>query len=171
MSRALCSDVVLTLYPLSHVPDIRALCSDVLAQGFDTLILSDIPGESVSVDIHSWREMAAGERLLANLTAFLALERQLERVSEEQTERLTPGERALHVGLRDMLGQVSALRGQLEQLGATLGLREGWKLEIGEGEEESVFERKVRGYRVLRELSGWAVRGVRDLRKIKRERM
>ncbi|KAM8924429.1 ciliary neurotrophic factor [Pelodytes ibericus] len=141
----------------------------VQVQGFDNF---DMPRESASMEVGDWAEMAPEERLLANLTAFLTLERQLQRVVEDQKELLHPRENFLHGGLRTLLGQVAALREQLEEIAVSLGMLKEWSSDIDEveGEESSIFERKVRGYRVLRELSVWAVRSVRDLRKLKRER-
>lgn len=120
---------------------------------------------------NSWMEMAMEERLLANITAYIKLERRLMQVVEEQAENLLYAERDLHGGLHDLLEQVTALRAQLEYLGTSMGLQ----MESAEGtdevdrESESMFERKVRGYHVLRELSMWAMRSVRDFRKLQRE--
>ncbi|XP_072280512.1 ciliary neurotrophic factor [Pyxicephalus adspersus] len=140
--------------------------------GFHSLPHFNIRGGSASMDLDSWMEMAMEERLLANITAYIKLERQLMKVIEEQTESLLHGEKDLHGGLHNLLQQVTTLRAQLEQLGTTMGL----KIESEEGIDEvdsesgSMFERKVRGYHVLRELSMWTVRSVRDLQKLQREK-
>ncbi|XP_063290862.1 ciliary neurotrophic factor isoform X1 [Pelobates fuscus] len=141
----------------------------VQTQGFANL---DIPRESASMDVVNWTEMTAEQRLLANLSAFLELERRLERVIEEQKELLHPQEHVLHGDLHNMLGQVAALREQLEQIGEIFGLNRGNSSDTdGMGVVGgSVFDKKVRGYKVLRELSVWSIRSVRDILKIQRER-
>lgn len=121
------------------------------------------------MDSDTWAEMAMEERLLANITAYLDLERRLMRVIEEQGDNLLQGEGELHSGLHGILRQVSALRSQLVHLGTTVGL----KKELDEDEVDrssgGAFETKIRGYHVLRELATWAVRSVRDVRKLQRE--
>uniref|UniRef100_A0A8C5WG26 Ciliary neurotrophic factor n=1 Tax=Leptobrachium leishanense TaxID=445787 RepID=A0A8C5WG26_9ANUR len=141
----------------------------VQIQGFDDL---DFSRESASVEIGNWTEMAAEERLIANLSAFLELERQLKRVVEEQKDLLHPREHVFHGDLHSLLGQVGALREHLEQIGSILGLCDQWSSDITEvgATGGSMFEKKVRGYKVLRDLSVWSVRSVRDLRKLQRER-
>ncbi|KAG8550354.1 hypothetical protein GDO81_026446 [Engystomops pustulosus] len=134
----------------------------------------EFAGGNASMDSDTWAEMAMEERLLANITAYLDLERRLIRVLEEQGDSLLQGDDgALHSGLHSILRQVSALRSQLEHLGTTVGLQK----ELEEEDKDEVdkvsggiFERKVRGYHVLRELGIWAVRSIRDLRKLQRER-
>ncbi|XP_018424477.1 PREDICTED: ciliary neurotrophic factor [Nanorana parkeri] len=139
--------------------------------GFHDLPHFDIHGGSASMGSDSWMKMAMEERLLANITAYIKLERRLTQVIEEQAESLLQGEGDLHGGLQNLMEQVSSLRAQLEYLGTTIGV----KMESDEGTDEfdgesgSMFERKVRGYHVLRELSMWAVRSVRDVRKLQRE--
>ncbi|CAI9535618.1 unnamed protein product [Staurois parvus] len=141
------------------------------AHGFDSLPHFDLQGGSASMSSEGWMEMAMEERLLANITAYIKLERRLMQVIEEQAESLLHGERDLHGGLQNLLEQVTALRTQLEHLGTTMGLSMESDEGIDEVDRESgtMFERKVRGYHVLRELSMWAVRSVRDLRKLQRE--
>ncbi|XP_075073381.1 ciliary neurotrophic factor [Mixophyes fleayi] len=144
----------------------------VEAHGFSNLTHFDLPGGSATMGSDSWTEMATEDRLLANITAYLVMEKQLMQVIEEQGESLLQGESGLHEGLQSMLRQVSALRAQLEHLGATMGLKKEWAGETDEVDSSSgsMFERKVRGYHLLNELSVWAVRSVRDLRKLQRER-
>lgn len=111
------------------------------------------------------------ERLLANITAYIKLERRLMQVIEEQAESLLHTDGDLHGGLQNLLEQVSALRAQLVYLGTTVGLT----MESDEGTDEvdgksgGVYERKVRGYHVLSDLYVWALRSVRDVRKLQKE--
>ncbi|XP_069609074.1 ciliary neurotrophic factor-like [Ranitomeya imitator] len=144
----------------------------VEAHGLHRLTHYDLPGGNSSVDSATWTEMAMEERLLANITTYLEFERRLIRVIEEQGDSLLQGEGALHSGLHSILAQVSALRSQLEQLGTEMGLKKEFEEEIDEMDSASggAFDRKVRGYHVLRELAIWAVRSIRDLRKLQRER-
>ncbi|XP_073453165.1 ciliary neurotrophic factor [Aquarana catesbeiana] len=140
------------------------------AHGLDSLSHFDLHG-SASMSSECWMNMAMEERMLANITAYIKLERRLMKVIEEQAESLLHEKRDLHGGLQNLLEQVTALRAQLENLGTTMGL----SIESDEGIDEvdrnsvPMFERKVRGYHVLRDLSTWAVRSVRDLRKLQKE--
>ncbi|XP_063814559.1 ciliary neurotrophic factor-like isoform X2 [Pseudophryne corroboree] len=144
--------------------------TEVETHGFNNMNF-DPPGGSATMGSGSWAEMATEERLLANISAYMVLEKQLMQVIAEQGESLLEEESDLHEGLRGMLMKVSALRAQLEHLGGTMGLKEC----AGDTDEVdrpsgSVFEMKVRGYHLLNELSVWAVRSLRDLRKLQRER-
>ncbi|XP_075698004.1 ciliary neurotrophic factor [Rhinoderma darwinii] len=140
--------------------------------GLHNLTHFDFPGGNASMDSDTWVEMAMEERLLANITAYLDFEKRLMRVIEEQGDSLLQGEGVLHSGLHNVLRQVSVLRSQLEHLGTTMGLKKELDEDIDEVDRASggVFEKKVRGYHVLRELAIWALRSVRDLRKLQRER-
>ncbi|KAM4033057.1 ciliary neurotrophic factor isoform 2-T2 [Anomaloglossus baeobatrachus] len=144
----------------------------VEAHGLHSLTHYDLPGGNSSMDSATWAEMAMEERLLANITAYFDFERRLMSVIEEQGDSLLQGEDDLHSSLHSILAQVSALRSQLEYLGTEMGLEK--TLEEGVDEMDSavggIFDRKVRGYHVLRELAIWAVRSIRDLRKLHRER-
>ncbi|KAM3914114.1 ciliary neurotrophic factor [Leptodactylus fuscus] len=144
----------------------------VEAHGLHSLTNFDFAGGNASMDSDTWAEMAMEERLLSNITAYLDLERRLIHVIEEQGDNLLQGEGDLHGGLHSILRQVSALRSQLEHLGTTMGLKKELDEDIDEVDRASggIFEKKVRGYHVLRELAIWAVRSIRDLRKLQRER-
>ncbi|XP_056387137.1 ciliary neurotrophic factor [Hyla sarda] len=144
----------------------------VEAHGLHNLTHFDFPGGNASMDSDMWAEMTMEERLRSNITAYLDFERRLMQVIEEQGDNLLQREGTLHSGLRGILRQVSALRCHLEHLGTTMGLEK----ELGKGIDEvdrssgGVFERKVRGYHVLRDLEVWALRSVRDIRKLQREK-
>lgn len=141
------------------------------AHGLDSLPHFDPHGGSASMSSEIWMNMAMENRMLANISAYINMEQRLMKVIEEQAESLLHGERDLHEGLQNLLEQVTALRAQLENLGTTMGL----SIESDEGIDEvdrnsvPMYERKVRGYHVLRDLSTWAVRSVRDLRKLQKE--
>ncbi|KAM9324244.1 ciliary neurotrophic factor [Gastrophryne carolinensis] len=118
-----------------------------------------------------WMEMAMEERMVANIGAYIKLERRLMQVIEEQAEHLLHEKGELHEALQNLLKQVMALRLQLEYLGANMGLNMSSEEGIDDVDTASggIFEKKVKGYHVLRELSVWAVRSVRDLRKLQKE--
>ncbi|XP_068111680.1 ciliary neurotrophic factor [Hyperolius riggenbachi] len=131
----------------------------------------DVPGGSASIGSANWLELAMEERLLANISAYINLEKRLMQVITDQAESLIHEESELHGGLLNLLENVTALRTQLEYLGATMGLTSESlngtdDVDNGSG---GLFEMKVRGYHVLAELSVWALRSVRDLRKLKNE--
>ncbi|KAJ6652605.1 hypothetical protein lerEdw1_011257 [Lerista edwardsae] len=117
-----------------------------------------------------WSEISDAERLADNLKAYWAFEILLNEILEEQKSNLTPTDRAFHESIQSVILQVSALAYQLEELMVTLehsvpareleGTRETRK--------KASFEQKVRGMKVLQELSHWAIRSVRDLHRISR---
>uniref|UniRef100_A0A6I8T1Q4 Uncharacterized protein n=2 Tax=Xenopus tropicalis TaxID=8364 RepID=A0A6I8T1Q4_XENTR len=141
--------------------------SHLMLQGSDTLKLFDDPTDSASTDIEKWIHMAEDERLLLNLNAFLDLERKLERMVEQHSNRTYSTEDGLFGGLQDVLAQVAALKGQMAQIGVFMGL----SIDTTPNTEDvkskgDEFDEKVEGYRVLKELSFWIIRSVRDMRKL-----
>ncbi|XP_053547663.1 ciliary neurotrophic factor [Bombina bombina] len=167
----LCSRVIFQLHKICD--DLKLLTEKYMqVHGFDFLLLTDISEDSASTNAVTWLGMTTAERLKHNITAYLALEKKLERVVGEQAQLLSPRETDLHGNLHSMLQQVSALRGQLEQMGTILGSSEESTTDTDEveGADGRVFEVKLRGYKVLTELNVWVVRSVKDVRKIRRER-
>ncbi|NXT13169.1 CNTF factor, partial [Prunella fulvescens] len=120
--------------------------------------------------VERWDEQTGTQRLLENLAAYRAFRALLAQMLEEQREQLGEAEAGLGRALAAVLLQVSAFAYHLEEL-----LRLESRGIPGEEEEEdgppppprlSLFEQKLRGLGVLRELAQWAVRSVRDLRQI-----
>ncbi|NXC20980.1 CNTF factor, partial [Corythaeola cristata] len=115
-----------------------------------------------------WDEQTGTQRLLENLAAYRAFRALLAQMLEEQREQLGEADAALGRALAAVLLQVSAFAYHLEEL---------LRLESRgvPGEEGAappplphlgLFERKLRGLGVLRELAQWAVRSARDLRQL-----
>ncbi|NXT19802.1 CNTF factor, partial [Syrrhaptes paradoxus] len=115
-----------------------------------------------------WDEQTGTQRLLENLAAYRAFRALLAQMLEEQREQLGEADAALGRALAAVLLQVSAFSYHLEEL---------LRLEShGPPSEEraaspppphlGLFERKLRGLGVLRELAQWAVRSARDLRQL-----
>ncbi|NWZ66024.1 CNTF factor, partial [Acrocephalus arundinaceus] len=121
--------------------------------------------------VERWDEQTGTQRLLENLAAYRAFRALLAQMLEEQREQLGEAEAGLGRALAALLLQVSAFAYHLEEL-----LRLENRGIPGEEEEEedgppppprlSLFEQKLRGLGVLRELAQWAVRSVRDLRQL-----
>ncbi|NWT75927.1 CNTF factor, partial [Prunella himalayana] len=123
--------------------------------------------------VERWDEQTGTQRLLENLAAYRAFRALLAQMLEEQREQLGEAEAGLGRALAAVLLQVSAFAYHLEEL-----LRLESRGIPGEEEEEeeedgppppprlSLFEQKLRGLGVLRELAQWAVRSVRDLRQL-----
>ncbi|NXH10112.1 CNTF factor, partial [Bucco capensis] len=118
--------------------------------------------------VERWDEQTGTQRLLENLAAYRAFRVLLAQMLEEQREQLGEAAVALCQGLAAVLLQVSAFTYHLEEL---------LQLEThGPLSEETalppvpshlgLFERKLWGLGVLRELAQWAVRSARDLRQL-----
>ncbi|NWZ94242.1 CNTF factor, partial [Nesospiza acunhae] len=123
--------------------------------------------------VEHWDEQTGTQRLLENLAAYRAFRALLAQMLEEQREQLGEADAGLGRALAAVLLQVSAFAYHLEEL-LRLESR-GIPGEEGDEEEEdgppppprlSLFEQKLRGLGVLRELAQWAVRSVRDLRQL-----
>nr|XP_025970124.1 ciliary neurotrophic factor [Dromaius novaehollandiae] len=115
-----------------------------------------------------WGEQTESQRLLDNLAAYRAFRALLTEMLEEQREQAAPADAALREALAAVLLQVSAFAYHLEEL-----LRLESRGPPGEegagppaGPRLGLFERKLRGLGVLRELAQWAVRSTRDLRQL-----
>uniref|UniRef100_A0A8C3R7U1 Ciliary neurotrophic factor n=1 Tax=Cyanoderma ruficeps TaxID=181631 RepID=A0A8C3R7U1_9PASS len=119
--------------------------------------------------VERWDEQTGTQRLLENLAAYRAFRALLAQMLEEQREQLGEADAGLGRALAAVLLQVSAFAYHLEEL-----LRLESRGIPGEEEEDgppppprlSLFEQKLRGLGVLRELAQWAVRSVRDLRQL-----
>lgn len=119
-------------------------------------------------DVEEWNEISEDERLGSNLQAYWAFQILLDQILEEQRTDLAPEDVALHESIQSVLLQVSALADQLEELMVKLKhnmpAKEVKNTRNPDG--KSLFERKIRGMKVLQELAQWTVRSVRDLHKI-----
>ncbi|XP_051633122.1 ciliary neurotrophic factor [Manacus candei] len=117
--------------------------------------------------VERWDEQTGTQRLLENLAAYRAFRGLLAQMLEEQREQLGEADAALGRALAAVLLQVSAFAYHLEEL-LRLESR-GPPSDEGDGpppQPQSVFEQKLRGLGVLRELAQWAVRSARDLRQL-----
>ncbi|NXT54652.1 CNTF factor, partial [Pluvianellus socialis] len=137
-------------------------------QGLDaSLSVAAVEGVPTAA-VERWDEQTGTQRLLENLAAYRAFRVLLAQMLEEQREQLGEADAPLGRALASVLLQVSAFAYHLEEL---------LRLESrGPPSEEravppptphlGLFERKLRGLGVLRELAQWAVRSVRDLRQL-----
>ncbi|NXD83616.1 CNTF factor, partial [Halcyon senegalensis] len=137
-------------------------------QGLDaSASVAAVEGVPAAATEH-WDEQTGTQRLLENLAAYRAFRTLLAQMLEDQQEQLGEADAALGQALAAVLLQVSAFAYHLEEL---------LRLEsLGPPSEEaagptslsdlSLFERKLRGLGVLRELAQWAVRSARDLRQL-----
>ncbi|NXI44740.1 CNTF factor, partial [Galbula dea] len=115
-----------------------------------------------------WDEQTGTQRLLENLAAYRAFRVLLAQMLEEQQEQLGEADAALGQALAAVLLQVSAFAYHLEEL-LRLERRGPFSEEVAVPPPPSnlgLFERKLRGLGVLRELAQWAVRSSRDLRQL-----
>ena len=116
-----------------------------------------------------WSELTEAERLQDNLQAYRAFHVMLARLLEDQQVHFTPAEGDFHQAIHTLLLQVAAFAYQLEELMMLLEHKippneaDGMPTVVGDG---GLFEKKLWGLKVLRELSQWTVRSIRDLRVI-----
>ncbi|XP_075569335.1 ciliary neurotrophic factor [Pelecanus crispus] len=137
-------------------------------QGLDaSASVAAVEGVPVAA-VERWDEQTGTQRLLENLAAYRAFRALLAQMLEEQREQLGEADAALGRALAAVLLQVSAFTYHLEEL-LRLESR-GPPSEEGAGLPPAphlgLFERKLRGLGVLRELAQWAVRSARDLRQL-----
>ncbi|EPY89843.1 ciliary neurotrophic factor [Camelus ferus] len=116
-----------------------------------------------------WSELTEAERLQENLRAYRAFHVMLARLLEDQRVHFTPAEGDFHQAIHTVLLQVAAFAYQLEELMALLEHKippseaDGMPLTVGDG---GLFEKKLWGLKVLRELLQWTVRSIHDLRVV-----
>ncbi|XP_007423148.1 ciliary neurotrophic factor [Python bivittatus] len=137
-------------------------------QGLDqTFNLDSVDGVPLA-DVEEWSEISDAERLRSNLQAYWAFQILLDQILEEQRTELTPADVAFHESIQSVMLQVSALAYQLEELMVTLKHNVPAKevKSTKDCDEKGLFERKIRGMKVLQELAQWTVRSVRDLHQI-----
>ncbi|XP_020648017.1 ciliary neurotrophic factor [Pogona vitticeps] len=142
--------------------------SYVEKQGLDANFnLDSIDGVPVA-DAESWGELSDAERLGDNLKTYWAFQVLLDEILEEQRSNLTPTDVAFHESIQSVILQVSALAYQLEELMVVLKHKVPAKeLESTKGSNgKGLFEKKVRGMKVLQELAQWTVRSIRDLHQV-----
>ncbi|NWY70326.1 CNTF factor, partial [Erithacus rubecula] len=136
-------------------------------QGLDASASVAVEGVPLAA-VERWDEQTGTQRLLENLAAYRAFRALLAQMLEEQREQLGEADAGLGRALAAVLLQVSAFAYHLEEL-----LRLESRGVPGEEEDGppppprlGLFEQKLRGLGVLRELAQWAVRSVRDLRQL-----
>ncbi|XP_069660607.1 LOW QUALITY PROTEIN: ciliary neurotrophic factor [Haliaeetus albicilla] len=147
---------------------INLLDTYVEQQGLDASASMAVVEGVPMAAVEHWDEQTGTQRLLENLAAYRAFRALLAQMLEEQREQLGEADAALGRALAAVLLQVSAFAYHLEEL---------LRLESrGPPSEEGaappppshlgLFERKLWGLGVLRELAQWAVRSARDLRQL-----
>ncbi|XP_062974781.1 ciliary neurotrophic factor [Elgaria multicarinata webbii] len=152
-------------------PDInRLLKSYVEKQTLDKNFNFDSVDGVPTADTEHWSEISEAERLGDNLKAYWAFQILLTEILEEQRSTLTPGDAAFHESINSVVAQVTALAYQLEQLMLTMkhSLPAREVKNTRNTGEKGLFEKKVRGMKVLLELDRWIVRSIRDLKKVSR---
>ncbi|XP_064422140.1 ciliary neurotrophic factor [Latimeria chalumnae] len=116
-----------------------------------------------------WSELTDAERLNSGLTAYRTFRSLLEEVLDEQRNNLNTEDLEFHQAISSVITQVEAVIEVIEQAMLSLDLpipcHSDRKLE-----NLSLFERKLRGYKVLLELSNWALRSVRDFSHLNKKR-
>ncbi|NWR80963.1 CNTF factor, partial [Centropus bengalensis] len=147
---------------------ISLLDTYVERQGLDaSASVAAVEGVPVAA-VERWDEQTGTQRLLENLAAYRAFRALLAQMLEEQREQLGETDTALGRALAAVLLQVSAFAYHLEELLRleSRGLPSEEETEPPLLPHLSLFERKLRGLGVLRELAQWALRSSRDLRQL-----
>ncbi|KAM4848700.1 ciliary neurotrophic factor [Urocitellus parryii] len=154
--------------------DLTALMeSYVKHQGLNKNVnLDSVDGVPVA-STDQWSELTEAERLQENLQAYRTFHVMLARLLEDQQVHFTPTQGDFHQAIHTILLQVSAFTYQLEELMVLLEHKippnesDGMPV-VGDG---GLFEKKLWGLKVLRELSQWTVRSIHDLRVISSHQM
>ncbi|XP_015265132.1 PREDICTED: ciliary neurotrophic factor [Gekko japonicus] len=152
------------------IPGTSCTLSQVEKQGLDKNFNLDSMDGVPTASTEQWSEASDAERLRDNLKAYWAFQILLNEILEEQRSSLTPNDLDFHESIQSVLLQVSALAYQLEELMVMLEHNvparelEGARDAHGRG----LFEKKLRGMKVLQELAQWSVRSVRDLHQLSR---
>ena len=149
--------------------DLRLLLPlQVERQGLDaSASVAAVEGVPVAA-VERWEEQTGTQRLLENLAAYRTFRALLAQMLEEQREQLGEADAGLGRALAAVLLQVSAFAYHLEELlrleshGPPSEDRAG----VPPTPNLGLFEKKLRGLGVLRELAQWAVRSMRDLRQL-----
>uniref|UniRef100_A0A8B9TJN5 Ciliary neurotrophic factor n=1 Tax=Anas platyrhynchos TaxID=8839 RepID=A0A8B9TJN5_ANAPL len=129
-------------------------------QGLDASVsVAAVEGVPAAAAEH-WGEQTGTQRLLDNLAAYRAFRALLAQMLEEQREQLGDADAALGRALAAVLLQLLELESRRPPGDDGDGPPAPPRL--------SLFEQKLRGLGVLRELAQWAVRSVRDLRQLAR---
>lgn len=146
--------------------DLTALTeSYVKHQGLDKDINLDSVDGVPAASTDQWSELTEAERLQESLRAYRTFHVMLARLLEEQQVYFSPAESDFHQAIHTLGLQVSAFAYQLEELMVLLEHKippnEAHRVPAGDG---GLFEKKLWGLKVLRELSQWTVRSIHDLR-------
>ncbi|XP_053141214.1 ciliary neurotrophic factor isoform X2 [Hemicordylus capensis] len=137
-------------------------------QGLDKNFNLDSIDGVPTASTEQWTEKSDAERLGDNLKAYWAFKTLLNEILQEQKADLTPMDGAFHESIQSVMIQVSALAYQLEELIVTLehSVPDRQLDCTSNTGEKGLFEKKIRGMKVLQELAHWIVRSVRDLHQI-----
>ncbi|XP_077177154.1 ciliary neurotrophic factor [Paroedura picta] len=163
----LCCQTILLLRKMRA--DVGSLLeSYVEKQGLDKNFNLDSMDGVPTASTEQWSEASEAERLRDNLKAYWAFQILLNEILEEQRSCLTPNDLHFHESIQSVLLQVSALAYQLEELMVILEHNVPAKELEGtqDARERGLFEKKMRGMKVLQELAQWSVRSVRDLHQL-----
>ncbi|KAM6159804.1 ciliary neurotrophic factor [Erethizon dorsatum] len=148
--------------------DLTALTeSYVKHQGLNENISLDSVDGVPLASTGQWSELTEAERLQENLRAYRTFRVLLAQLLEDQRVHFTPTESDFHQAIHALGLQVSAFAYQLEELMVLLEHKippnEADGMPAGDG---GLFEKKLWGLKVLRELSQWTARSIHDLRVI-----
>ncbi|KAG2464191.1 ciliary neurotrophic factor-like [Polypterus senegalus] len=136
-----------------------------LSEEFSYDEVDGIPSSGVS----KWNELSDEERLRANASAFHSLHCFLGIVLKEQREDLTPEDGEFHEALLSLLAQVETLAESTKQLLLMFGHVPPSNGISSPEQDLTYFKKKLRGYKVLLELSTWALRATRDFTKLQKQ--
>ncbi|XP_006033490.1 ciliary neurotrophic factor [Alligator sinensis] len=148
---------------------VSLLDSYVERQGLDKNISLDGVDSMPTAAVEHWSELTEAERLGNNLKAYRIFQTLLAEVLEDQRTHLTPTDTNFHESIQSVMLQVSALASQLEELLMLLEHSVPAREEVegtADSTSRSMFEKKLRGLKVLQELAQWSVRSVKDLHHV-----
>ncbi|XP_069484962.1 ciliary neurotrophic factor isoform X2 [Ambystoma mexicanum] len=139
----------------------------VESQGLDSDMDMDSVDGIPTASTEQWAGLAEAERLELNVKAYRSFQDLLSELLEDQQQHLTPSFTDFHKDIHAALLYVTTFSNQMEELMVALEHAVPEQPTGTKGAEaSSLFQKKLKGYKVLLELSQWTLRSIRDLRHL-----
>ncbi|KAJ1166866.1 hypothetical protein NDU88_007262 [Pleurodeles waltl] len=145
----------------------RLLDAYVESQGLNIELDLDFVDGIPSASTEQWGNLAEAERLELNVKAYRSFQDLLNEVLEDQKQHFTPASTDFHEDIRTAIIHVETFSNHLEELMVSLEHEVPEKeMGISGVETGTLFQKKLKGYKVLLELLQWARRSISDLNQL-----